>query len=53
MVNINNFVLKIIKLTDIQTKIHHIIDELIKKDIIYEAENEYINLFNNQIIEYH
>ena len=51
MVNINNFVLKIIKLTDIQTKIHHIIDELIKEDIIYETENEYINLFNNQIIE--
>lgn len=51
LVNINNFVLKIIKLTDIQTKIHHIIDELIKEDIIYETENEYINLFNNQIIE--
>ena len=51
MVNINNFVLKIIKLTDIQTKIHDIIDELIKEDIIYETENEYINLFNNQIIE--
>lgn len=51
MVNINNFVLKIIKLTDIQTKIHDIIKELIKEDIIYEAENEYINLFNNQIIE--
>lgn len=51
MININNFVLKIIKLTDIQTKIHHIIDELIKEDIIYETENEYINLFNNQIIE--
>lgn len=51
MVNINNFVLKIIKLTDIQTKIHDIIDELIKEVIIYETENEYINLFNNQIIE--
>ena len=51
LVNINNFVLKIIKLTDIQTKIHDIIDELIKEDIIYETENEYINLFNNQIIE--
>lgn len=51
MVNINNFVLKIIKLTDIQTKIHDIIDELIKEDIIYETENEYINLFNNQTIE--
>ena len=51
MVNINNFVLKIIKLTDIQTKIHDIIDELIKEDIIYETENKYINLFNNQIIE--
>ena len=50
MINTDDFVLKIIKLTDIQTKIHGIINELIKEDIIYETNENYIYLYNNQII---
>lgn len=49
MIDINDFVHNIIKLTNIQNKIHELINILIEEKIIYETDEEYINLYNNKI----
>lgn len=49
-IEIDDFVLKIIELTDIQNKVHSLINILVNENIIYETDDEYINLHNNEII---
>ena len=49
-IEIDDFVLKMIELTDIQNKVHSLINILVNEDIIYETDDEYINLHNNEIV---
>lgn len=49
-IEIDDFVLKMIELTDIQNKVHSLINILVNENIIYKTDDEYINLHNNEII---
>ena len=49
-IEIDDFVLKIIELTDIQNKVHSLINILVNENIIYETDDEYINLHDNEIV---